>query len=128
MAFLSRLNARQGPCSRRSLPKACRCKVPVVCASHGLCSKRRASSTKPSGRALASILHGTMGRPGRNDVDDVSSLSEPYGSDGAMAERGRLGAEIPQPCPTGRLRPAVRTARRGAGTDLAHLAHLYAPG
>jgi len=50
MAFLSRLNARQGPCSRRSLPKACRCKVLIVCASRGLCSKRRASSTKRSAK------------------------------------------------------------------------------
>ena len=40
----------------------------------------------------------------------------------------RIGAEIPQPRPAGRLRQAVRPARRGARTDLADLADLYAPG
>src|SRR6266550_5607236 len=82
----------------------------------------------PFGQVLASILHGTIGRPGWNEVDDVSSLSEPYGSDGAMAERSRIGVEISQSGPARRLRPAIRTARRGAGADLAHLPHLYPPG
>ena len=45
-----------------------------------------------------------------------------------MADRGRIGAEISQPRPAGHLRQTVRTARRGAGADLAHLADLYAPG
>src|SRR3978361_1009925 len=40
----------------------------------------------------------------RNDGDDVSSLPEPHGPDGAMAERGRTGAEISQPRAAGRLR------------------------
>ena len=68
-------------------------------------------------------------RAGANpdDVNDVSSLSEPHGPDGAMADRGRIGAEISQPRSARRLRQTVRTARRGAGADLAHLADLYAP-
>ena len=63
-----------------------------------------------------------------DEVDDVSSLSEPHGPDGAMAERGRVGAEIPQPRAARRLRQAVRAARRRPRTDLAHLAHLFPPG
>ena len=63
-----------------------------------------------------------------DEVDDVSSLSEPHGPDRAMAERGRVGAEIPQPRAARRLRQAVRAARRRPRTDLAHLADLYPPG
>ncbi len=40
--------------------------------------------------------------------------------------RGRIGAEISQPGAAGRLRQAVRAARRRARTDLTHLADLYA--
>src|SRR3954470_17851926 len=47
-----------------------------------------------------------------NDVNDVPSLSEPYGPDVAMAERGRGGAEISQSGAAGRLRPAISPARR----------------
>src|SRR5690349_24125326 len=43
-----------------------------------------------------------------NDVNDVPSLSEPHGSDVAMADRGCGGPEISQPRATGRLRQAVR--------------------
>src|SRR4051812_46856459 len=64
----------------------------------------------------------------RNEFDDVPSLPEPHGPDGAMAERGRTGIEISQPRAAGRLRQTVRPARRGAGTDLAHLPDLYPPG
>src|SRR5450631_2957888 len=63
-----------------------------------------------------------------DDVDDVSSLSEPHGPDGAMADRSLACAEIPQPRSARHLRQSVRTARRRARTGLAHLAHLYAAG
>src|SRR5258705_10657487 len=49
-----------------------------------------------------------------NDVNDVPGLSEPHGPDGAVADRGFIGAEIPQPRAAGDVRQAVRTARRGA--------------
>src|SRR3954466_206842 len=61
-----------------------------------------------------------------NDVNDVPSLSEPYGPDVAMADRGRGGAEISQSGAAGRLRPAIWPARRLARTDLALLADLCA--
>ncbi len=79
-----------------------------------------------SGPVLAPILHGT-GHQGQapDDVDAVSSLSEPYGPDRAMADRGGIGAAISQPRSAGRLRPAVRTARRSPRAGLAHLADLY---
>src|SRR5712675_81564 len=59
-----------------------------------------------------------------HDVHDVSGLSEPHGPDGAMADRGRIGAEIPQPRPAGRLRQAVRPARGSPRTGFADLAAL----
>src|SRR5260370_243987 len=77
--------------------------------------------------ALASILHSNRGRGGSDDVDDVSGLSEPHGPDGTMADRGCIGAEISQSRSARHFRQAVRTAGRRAGTDLAHLAHLYPP-
>src|SRR3954451_12730839 len=63
-------------------------------------------------------------RKATHDVHDVSGLSEPYGPDGAMADRRRGGVEIPQPRAPGRLRKTVRPARRGARADLAELADL----
>ena len=59
-----------------------------------------------------------------NDVNDVPSLSEPYGPDVAMAYRGRGGAEISQSGAAGRLRQVIWPARRFARTDLALLPHL----
>src|SRR6266404_69159 len=69
-------------------------------------------------------------RQGRipDEVDDLSSLSEPHGPDGAMADRSRACVEIPQPCSAGRFRQTVRTARRRPRTGLALLAHLYPAG
>src|ERR1039458_6691805 len=66
-------------------------------------------------------------RANSDDVNDVSSLSEPHGPDGAMADRSRVGPEISQPRSARRLRQTVPAARRGAGADLAHFADLYAP-
>ena len=63
-----------------------------------------------------------------DEVDDVSGLSEPHGPDRAMAERGRVGAAIPQSRAAGRLRQTVRPARRRPRADLAHVADLYPPG
>src|ERR1700688_337259 len=90
-------------------------------------SKRRASLRGVRPRLGFNIAwHWAGADP--DDVDDVSSLSEPHGFDRAMADRGRACAEISQPGPARRLRQTVRTAGRGAGADLAHLAHLCAPG
>src|ERR1700742_1475659 len=63
-----------------------------------------------------------------DDVDDVSSLPEPHGPDGAMADRGGTRVEISQSGATGHLRQAVRTARRRAGPDLASPPPLYPAG
>src|SRR5580704_12129388 len=63
-----------------------------------------------------------------DDVDDVSSLPEPHGPDGAMAVGGSTRAEISQSRAARRLRQIVWTAGRGAGADLAHLAHLFPSG
>ena len=92
------------------------------------CSKPRASFAGGSPRSGFDIAwhHGTGADV--NDVNDVPSLSEPHGPDGAMADRGRGGAEISQPRAAGRVRQAVRAARRGARTDLALLADLCAAG
>src|SRR5437868_11313896 len=59
-----------------------------------------------------------------NDVNDVPSLSEPYGPDVAMADRSRGGAEISQSGAAGRLRQVIWPARRFARIDLALLPHL----
>src|SRR6185369_11161518 len=63
-----------------------------------------------------------------NDVNDVPSLSEPYGPDVAMADRGRGGAEISQSGAAGCLRPAIWPARCVARTDLAFIPHLSPAG
>src|SRR5882757_6642568 len=93
-----------------------------------LCSKRRASLqgclTPLWLRYCIAIAAGADS----DDVDDVSGLPEPHGPDGAMAERGCIGAEISQSRSAGHFRQVVRTAGCRAGADLAHLAHLYAPG
>src|SRR4029453_3014696 len=60
--------------------------------------------------------------------DDVLSLSEPHVPDVAMANRGRGGGENSQTGAAGRLRQAVRPARRIARTDLALLPHLSPAG
>src|ERR1051325_4590994 len=69
-----------------------------------LLSKPRASFR--GGRAGSGVdiawHHGTGADV--NDVNDVPSLSEPYGPDVAMADRGRGGAEISQSGAAGRLR------------------------
>ncbi len=99
----------------------------MACASRILYSKRRASLRGRSTPLWLRYCMATWAGADPDDVDDVSSLSEPHGPDGAMADRGRAGAEIPQPRSAGRLRQIVRTARRSAGADLAHLPHLYPP-
>src|SRR6476661_6730964 len=63
-----------------------------------------------------------------NDVNDVPSLSEPYGPDVAMADRGRGGAEISQSGAARCLRQAIWPARRVVGTDLALVPHLSPAG
>src|SRR6202790_3272266 len=63
-----------------------------------------------------------------DDVDDVSSLSEPHGPDGAMADRSRTRVEISQSRSARRLGQIVRAACLGAGADLPHLADLQPPG
>src|SRR5258706_10983532 len=107
--------------------KTSRRKVPIGCVPCIQCSKRRANL---QGYLTPLWLRYCMaigaGR-GSDDVDDVSGLSEPHGPDGSMAERGRVGAEISQSRSARCLRPAIRTARRRAGADLAHLADLYPP-
>src|ERR1700689_1946702 len=75
--------------------------------------------------ALASILHDSRTGADPDDVDVISGLSEPYGPDGALADGGCVGTEISQSRSPGHLRQIVRTARRGAGTDLALVADLY---
>src|SRR6202142_3145670 len=62
-----------------------------------------------------------------DDVDDVSSLSEPHGPDGAMADRGCARAEISQSGSARRVRQTVQPARRSPRTDLTHLPHLHPP-
>src|ERR1700681_3812951 len=104
-----------------------RCKLPIVYASRILCSKRRASFRGYLTPLWLRYCIATKAGAEPDDVDDVSSLSEPYGSDGAMADGRCISAEISQPRPARRLRPVVWTARRGAGADLARLAHLCAP-
>src|SRR5215468_1030537 len=54
-----------------------------------------------------------------NDVNDLPSLSEPHGPDGAVAVGGGKRAEISQFGAPGHLGPAVRPAGRRARTDLA---------
>src|SRR5688500_10285775 len=98
----------------------------LVYASRVLFSKRRASLpgrltpplTSPWLRYCIAIWAGAI----PDEVDDVSSLSEPHGPDGAMAERGRVGAELSQPGAARRLRQTVRAARRRPRADLTHLA------
>src|ERR1700681_4913730 len=107
--------------------KSAAAKCPLLCLTHS-CSKRRASLQgylTPFWLRYC-IATGTGADP--DDVDDVPSVSEPHGPDGAMADRRGRGTEISQPRAARRLGQAVRTARRRAGTDLAHLAHLYPPG
>src|SRR5882672_6101262 len=108
--FPSRLNARKGHAGA-ALPKRPAAKCPLF-----MLHAFRAASDVPVCEAVwlhsgfdIAWQHG-QGRI-RNDVDDVSSLSEPHGPDGAMAERGRTGVEIPQPRAAGRLRQTVRAAR-----------------
>src|ERR1700694_5419980 len=109
------------------LAKAYRKNVPIAYASRDLWSKRRASLKGYLTLLWLRYCIATRARADPDDVDDVSSLSEPHGPDGAMAERGRIGIKVSQPRPARRLRQAVRAARLRAGADLTHLAHLYAP-
>src|SRR5687767_15558760 len=88
-------------------------------------SKPRASFKGGSGVDIA--WHRRTGAD-VNDVNDVPSLSEPYGPDVAMADRGRSGAEISQSGAARRLGQAIWPARRVAGTDLALLPHLSPAG
>src|SRR5664279_6506793 len=85
------------------------------------CSKRRASFQGHLTPHWLRYCMATWAGADPDDVDDVSSLPEPHGPDGAMAERGGARAEISQFGPAGRLRQAVRAARRRSGADLAHL-------
>src|ERR1700676_4364834 len=110
------------------LAKAYRKNVPIAYASRDLCSKRRASLQGHLTLLWLRYCIATRARADPDDVDDVSSLSEPHGPDGTMADRGCIGAEISQPRSARHLRRVVRTAGRRVGADLAHLAHLYPPG
>src|ERR1700732_1778789 len=105
------------------LAKAYRKNVPIAYASRDLCSKRRASLQGYLTLLWLRYCMATRARADPDDVDDVSSLSEPHGPDGAMAERGRACAQISQPRPARRLRQTVRAACRSTRADLAHLAH-----
>src|ERR1700726_1002861 len=127
MAFPSRLNADWSPL-RGPLLAGARSKMPIVYASRILFSKRRASFRGYLTLLWLQYCIATIAGADPDDVDDVPSLSEPHGSDSTMADRGGVGAEISQPRSAKRVRQIVRTARRGTGADLAHLAHLYAPG
>src|ERR1700732_95775 len=109
------------------LAKAYRKNVPIAYASRDLCSKRRASLQGYLTLLWLRYCMATRARADPDDVDDVSTLSEPHGPDAAMAERGRIGIKVSQPRPARRLRQTVRAARRRAGAGLAHVAHLYAP-
>src|ERR1700761_4675581 len=79
-----------------------------------LCSKRRASLAGALAPIWLQYCMAARRVEARvwNDVDDVSGVSEPHGSDGAVADRGRIGAPIPQPGTARHFRPAVRPARR----------------
>src|ERR1700709_1717290 len=92
-------------------------KLPIVYASRILCSKRRASLR--SCLTLLWLLYciATTAGAETDEVDDVSSLPEPYGPDRAMADGSRFGPEISQPRAARRLRQIVRTARLRARAD-----------
>src|SRR5258707_5386923 len=105
--FPSRLNARKGHAGA-ALPKRPAAKCPLFML-HAFC----AASDVPVYEAV--WLHSgfdiawQQGRGRiRDDVDDVSSLPEPHGPDGAMAERGRTRVAISQPPAARRLRRTVR--------------------
>src|SRR3979490_22727 len=86
--------------------------LPIAYASRILSSKRRASLR--GYLTLHWLRYCIAIRAGADpdDVYDVSSLSEPHGPDGAMAERGRTCVEISQSGSARRLRQTVRTACR----------------
>src|ERR1700686_181199 len=120
--FLNRLvKAPWGRAGTASGQKRSRRKEPVAWASRHPMQQATCQFARLFDSTLASILHGK--RAGRSDdVDDVSGLSEPHGPDGSMAERGCIGAEISQFRSARCLGPAVRTAGRRSGADLAHVA------
>src|SRR5689334_4375908 len=94
------------------------------CAPGHFTSKPRASLGGSMPRSGVDIAWPLMTGADVNDANDVPSLPEPYGPDGAMADRGIGGTEMPQSGDTGRLRPAVRPSFSRARADLALLPHL----
>src|SRR6202035_3574488 len=110
------------------LAEAYRKDVPIIHASRTLSSKRRASLRGHLTPRWLRYCMATGAGADRNDVHDVSGLSEPHGPDGAMAVGGRKCAQISQPRAPGRLRQTVRAARSSPRTDLADVADLYPPG
>src|SRR5258706_12056007 len=114
VAFAIRIFPQRPPGSKqaRFLAETRHGQVPIIRPLSILCSKRRASLR---GELTPLWLRYCMAiRVGADpdDVDDVSSLSEPHGPDGSMAVRGGARAEISQSRPARRLRQTVRTARR----------------
>src|SRR5258705_9166275 len=97
---------------------------PNTCAPDILYSKPRASFEGGLPRSGFDIAWHHRTGADVNDVNDVPSLSEPYGPDVAVADRGRGGAEISQSGAAGRFRPVISPAPRVARIDLALLPHL----
>src|ERR1700733_6067781 len=100
MAFPSRLNAD----STRPTPHLTEAPrpVPIDWASRISFSKRRASFRGYLAPLWLQYCMAPSAGADPDDVNDVSSLPEPHGPDGAMADRGCVGAPISQ----------SRTARR----------------
>src|ERR1700733_209234 len=107
LAMAFSLNARR---DMRPLRRSDHPPMPIACASRILCSKRRASFSGHLAPYWLRYCMAPKNRKEMHDVHDVSGLSEPHGPDGAMADRRRIGAEIPQSRAPGGFRQAVRPA------------------
>ncbi len=82
-----------------------------------------------SGPDLASILRSSTRQVGVSyDVDVLSGVSEPYGSDAAVADGSVVGAALSQSGAAGHVGRSGRAAHRRARADLALGADLSPPG
>src|SRR5215510_1402420 len=91
-----------------------------------LCSKPRANLQGGSMSLWLRYCIAIGGKGGRvsYDVNAIPSLSEPYGPDQAMADAGRVAAQIFQSGTAGHVRQAASAARGRGGTGLPPPPHL----